>query len=332
MAANILKNLALSVFLMLLGANGFSQYKTNVVITDIANTALKGKMMASATKLLSEVNLAFFENRKPTLDNSFATDEASKSLLSMWEMSIFRCYETQVIEKGLLNNVKGIYEVRNIPIFFKEAAEGDNYEETILVFNTSGQIDDIYISVGTNRVNEILKKSNSVTDLRRRTIITDFVENFRTAYNRKDIDFLGKVFSDDALIITGKVVKILKGSSEMIQQNINNEQIVYLKEKKSDYLNKMKIIFKNNSYINIKFDSLEVVQHGKYPEIYGVTLKQNWNTSKYSDVGYVFLMIDFKDESNPIIHVRTWQPDKIDGKLLPKDDVFGLGTFGNYNR
>ena len=288
--------------------------------------------MASATKLLSEVNLAFFENRKPNLDNSFATDEATKSLLSMWEMSMFRCYETQVIEKGLLNKVKGIYEVRNIPIFFKEAAEGDNYEETVLVFNSSGQIDDIYISVGTNRVNEILGKSNSVTDLRRRTIITDFVENFRTAYNRKDIDFLGKVFSDDALIIIGKVVNVQQGSSEMLQKNISKERIEYHKESKLTYLNGMKRIFKANSYLNIKFDSLEVVQHGKYPEIYGVTLKQAWNTSKYSDVGYVFLMIDFKDENNPIIHVRTWQPDKINGKPLSKEDIFSLGAFGNYNR
>ena len=118
MAANILKPLVLAVYFVLVCTHVFSQYKTNVVITDVANTALKGKMMASATKLLSEVNLAFFENRKPNLDNSFATDEATKSLLSMWEMSMFRCYETQVIEKGLLNKVKGIYEVRNIPIFF----------------------------------------------------------------------------------------------------------------------------------------------------------------------------------------------------------------------
>ena len=75
------------------------------------------------------------------------------------------------------------------------------------------------------------------------------------------------------------------------------------------------------------------MKHKKYPEIYGVTFKQHWNTTRYSDVGYVFLLIDFQDEENPIIHVRTWQPEKYaNGKKLERDKVFGLGTFGDYNR
>jgi hypothetical protein len=35
-------------------------------------------------------------------------------------------------------------------------------------------------------------------------------------------------------------------------------------------------------------------------------------------------MIDFKDENNPIIHVRTWQPE--DAKLT-KEGVFTLNSF-----
>ena len=70
----------------------------------------------------------------------------------------------------------------------------------------------------------------------------------------------------------------------------------------------------------------------KYNEIYGVTLKQFWNTTNYSDVGYIFLMIEFKDDENLIIHVRTWQPEKVGTHTIAKDDVFSLGKFGNYNR
>ena len=330
MAANFLKTLGLGFSFLLISAHGYSQYKTNVTITDVNNQALKERMQNNAGKLLSELNLAFFENRKPAIDNAIMTSDAGKSILAFWEMSMFRCYETQIIEKGL--QLKNKYEVRNIPVFIKEAAKGKNYEETVLVFNPQGLIDDIYISVGTNRVNEILRNNSSVTDLRRRQIIVDFVENFRTAYNRKDIDFLNKVFSNDALIITGKIVKVQSGGSDLMMKNFNSERVIYQKQTKTEYMDKMKKVFNSNSYINIKFDSIEVVSHDLYPELFGVTLKQSWNTSRYSDEGYVFLMIDFKDEENPIIHVRTWQPEKVGGKLLPKDDVFSLESFGKLNR
>ena len=35
---------------------------------------------------------------------------------------------------------------------------------------------------------------------------------------------------------------------------------------------------------------------------------------------------DFNKDA-PQIHVRTWQPDKIGGKPLPKDEVFSLSDF-----
>ena len=75
------------------------------------------------------------------------------------------------------------------------------------------------------------------------------------------------------------------------------------------------------------FDEVEVIQHPKLTDIYGVTLKQEWHSDRYSDVGFVFLMIDFQDEMNPLIQVRTWQPEKLDGKVLAREEVFNLGDF-----
>jgi hypothetical protein len=71
--------------------------------------------------------------------------------------------------------------------------------------------------------------SNSVIDKTRREIILNFIENFRTAYIRKDIDFIEKVFSEHALIITGRVVQqqnfhgiTLKLPSHKLKLNIRN--------------------------------------------------------------------------------------------------------------
>lgn len=89
----------------------------------------------------------------------------------------------------------------------------------------------------------------------------------------------------------------------------------------------MKKVFASNKYLNVIFDEVEVIQHPKLTDIYGVTLKQEWNSDRYRDVGFVFLMIDFQDELHPLIQVRTWQPEKLDGKVLARDEVFNLGDF-----
>jgi len=101
--------------------------------------------------------------------------------------------------------------------------------------------------------------------------------------------------------------------------------VKYQVQDKKQYLETVQNrIFKNNKYINIIFDEIKIVKDLKYEDIYGVNLKQYWNTSGYKDVGYLFLMVDFKDENNPIIHVRTWQPE---GAEQTKKGIFGLNSF-----
>jgi hypothetical protein len=330
MNTNLLKTCCVILFLCIFGRIG-AQQTIKVIVTDVNNEQLQLKIEDNATRLLTEINSAYSEKRNLQIDRTIISPTAVASLLAIWEMSMFKCEKEEIIEKAI--NKKGGFEIRNIPIYIKEASEGENQEESVLIFNNEGIIDNFYISIGTNRVNEILGESSNVTDFRRRQIVLDFVENFRTAYNRRDEKFIQQVFSDDALIITGSVIKTKPQSTDMLTANLSNDQIRYTRLSKTEYLNGLKRVFKNNQYINIRFDSLEVMKHKKYPEIYGVTFKQHWNTTRYSDVGYVFLLIDFQDEENPIIHVRTWQPEKYaNGKKLERDKVFGLGTFGDYNR
>ena len=69
--------------------------------------------------------------------------------------------------------------------------------------------------------------------------------------------------------------------------------------------------------MRILFDAITIERHPAVSEVYGVQLKQRWNSSNYSDEGYLFLMIDFIDVHEPIIHVRAWQPDKFqDGSTI----------------
>ena len=313
-----------------------SDYKTIVKLTDLPNEALLQQMQKNATELLSEINKTFFfeKGSKPSVTTGVITEDARKVLDDLWETSPFRCYETIIIQRALQMHSKSEkkYQVRNIPVFVKnvferkqsdiEADTDDNYQEICLTFNSSGLIENIFYSLESNIYTELMNEGIGVTDIRRRAFILEFIENFRTAYNRRDVDFLNKVFSDDALIITGKVIKAK--SSDMLN-SLSGAQIEYQKQTKKEYLEKLRNrIFKFNKHINILFEEIRITQDKVYKDIYGVNLKQDWNTSNYSDVGYLFLMVDFKDENNPIIHVRTWQPKEA---KETKEGIFGLYSF-----
>jgi hypothetical protein len=299
----------------------YSQNNTKVVITDVNNDLLKNKMENNASEFLTAINLAFFKKSKPVINSKLIVSDASASLLSMWEMSPFRCYEADVIERAI-KRPQGGYEVRNIPVFMQEAAEDEQYQEIVIIFTDAGLIDNIYISLETNRYNQLVSQGTDETEFRRRQIILDFVENFKTAYNRKDINYLQSIFSEDALIITGKIIQVK--SPDASSSFLNKSMISYQKQTKAEYLNKLKSIFKNNSYINIKFDDIEIKRHLKYPDMYGVNMMQGWNTTNYSDVGYLLLVIDFADNDKPLIHIRTWQPEKVGARSLSEDEKFKL--------
>ena len=136
------------------------------------------------------------------------------------------------------------------------------------------------------------------------------------------------MFSDKALIITGRVVKE-KPNSDMTRMTLNNNKVVYIKQTKQEYLTKLAQVFKTVKYINVKFSDIEITEHPKFDNIYGVTLRQLWRTNRYQDEGFLFLMIDFRDSDNPLIQVRTWQPykDMAGNIVTQRKDVFHLRSF-----
>lgn len=304
-----------------------AQYSTEFFMTDMQDEVVKTKVQQSLTKLLTELNMAQFEKRQPVLSGCGLDDSAVSDVFALWETCPFRCAETEVVEKCL--QTPSGYQVRNIPLVMEPLDEStygdDTYQEAVINFDRSGKINGIYFAIGMHLYSKIIRSNISVTDLRRRQVILDFVENFRTAYNRKDLVFLDQVFSDNALIITGKVVKPVQGGDSPFKLS---HDIEYKRQTKQQYMANLRTVFSSNKMIRIIFDDIKVVKHPVKENYYGVTLKQGFTSDRYHDVGYVFLLMDFKDEANPMIHVRTWQPDKYeDGSELPDDKIFSLSDF-----
>lgn len=151
---------------------------------------------------------------------------------------------------------------------------------------------------------KIMQGKLTETDANRRHMILNYCEHFRTAYTTKDIDFLRQVFSDKALIIVGNVVKSMVNDSKCQAE----PKVSYAIHSKQDYLNRLSKVFAANKKLDVKFSGFRIMRHPTMDGIYGVTLRQQYKSDRYSDDGYLFLLWDFRDKSMPLIHVRTWQP------------------------
>lgn len=298
----------------------------NVSISDgISNETLKNKMEQKMTALLSEINAAQTAGRGLNFGPLKLSSSVQRSMSMLWENSPFECTDEEIVESCIETNTG--YQIRNIPLLMKPRADRafneSEYQEAVISFDRTGEIESFYLSISMNLYMNVVRANKELTDLRRRQLILDYVEQFRTSYNTKDINFLEQVFSDDALIITGKVVKSKKSDGAFAPA----EKITYKKYNKQEYITHLKASFAAKSWIKVTFDEIEVMRHPVNVNFYGVTLHQGYSSSNYHDDGYLFLLWDFTDESHPQIHVRTWQPDKIGGKQLPKDEIFSLSDF-----
>ncbi len=303
----------------------FSIAQVSFTISDgIDNAAIKSKIESSVSRMLTEINSAQEGKRNLNFSAMGSVDtRVQQSMAMLWENSPFVCTDEEIIEHCVTTGTG--YQVRNIPLMMKPTGERefneDEYQEAVISFDKQGNIESFYLSISMNLYMNVIKSNLELTDLRRRQLILDYVEQFRTAYNQKNINFLNQVFSDDALIITGKVIQ------QKHAEGFSTPKIQYNKQSKEQYINNLRGVFARNSYIKVTFDDIEVMRHPVNPNFYGVTLLQGWTSGKYHDDGYLFLLWDFTNEDAPQIHVRTWQPDKIGGKPLPKDEVFSLSDF-----
>lgn len=165
---------------------------------------------------------------------------------------------------------------------------------------------------------KILSGRLDETDSVSRRRILSYCEHLRTAYTTRDIDFIRQVFSDNALIIVGHVVKNAK--SDMAY----SEKVQYSIRTKKEYVERLERIFKTKKELDVKFSDFRIMRHPTMPGIYGVTLRQKYACDSYNDDGYLFLLWDFRNPSLPLIHVRTWQPSKM---LADDDDIIDISDF-----
>ena len=290
----------------------------------LSNATLRTRMEQQVSKLLTAINTAESNGRNVNFSGIDIDDMASHSIVMLWGNVRFRTLDDEIVTNCIRlggGQFSG-WQVRNIEVEMKpldETYKGNKIQEVSIDFDKNGRIVDFNFTLGINQYMRIIKEGEELDDLDRRMQILHYVEQFRNAYNQKDINFMDAVFSEDALIITGKVIRRVPNE---LQIRSTRPEIQYTKQSKQQYLANLKRVFARNGYVNVKFDEIKVLRHGANPNFYGVTLIQHWNSSTYSDEGILFLVWNFENPDSPQINVRTWQPME-----TPDDDIFTLDNF-----
>lgn len=205
---------------------------------------------------------------------------------------------------------------RSIPINFSFRNNNRQFVENItFTFNADKKIDCLAFGLDEQAADDILH--HAAWGEYARKILTEFLENYKTAYSLKRLDYLRSVFDDNAVIITGKVMTRPQ-MDDAGRQYLNNKYVQLTRQTKEQYLRNLERCFDSNEFINIRFAENDVVKAGVGGEVYGIQIKQDYYSSNYGDTGYLFLMVDLNDPKQPIIKVRVWQPEKDpDFKGLP---------------
>ena len=219
---------------------------SKLVITDgIRNETIKKSIEENVSIFLTACNAAIIKGGKPELDKKNITGDSRKRFFEIWDSSPIS-FSVSSLERKCLVRPTGGYQIRDIPITMHEAPEAEQNQEIAINLTADGKIDDVFVQI--SQYTDLL---NANQEMERETdlymIVWNFVENFRTAYNRKDIKFIGTVFSENAVIITGKEIKQIPKSDVALRHSLSAVQFEYQVKTKKEYISSLTNVFKRNN-------------------------------------------------------------------------------------
>lgn len=213
----------------------------------------------------------------------------------------------------------GGYVCRSVPMkFFFPNNHKSFWENVVFWMDAEGNIDNLTFALEAEAVQGILSKTQWADGAKMALIA--FLENYKTAFALTRLDYISSIFSDDALIIVGRTVKITRLDNGI---RMRQDAVEYNRYTKSTYLEHLRRSFESKEYINLRFANTDVCKmtRGVHKNLYGIQLKQDYFSSNYGDTGYLYLLVDMEDSGRPLIYIRTWQPQPD-----PDFGLYGPGT------
>lgn len=271
-------------------------------VTEVENDA-----QAPYRKILSDIIASFSATSSVNIRNHFSDSawEEYKNIVAEGNPTLARTPNWTFAE------LDSLVLCREMPIKLHFKGNKKFVEDVVFRINKKTlKIESLAYKLAQSTESQIMAKE--WPERHRLTLIT-FLEDYRTAYCLRDIKYINKVFSADAYIIVGKVLKnSTKKFNDVEDLFDENGQVVYTRLSKDEYITNLRKSFMSKEFVNVRFEECNVAKGYNAKEgIYAVQVRQLYYSNNYSDVGYLTLAIDMRNRENPLVRVRVWQDKKV---------------------
>lgn len=266
---------------------------------------LSEKESAPYRQKMNRIIKAFQNGDYASVKSDFFTPDGAAMLDSLVGYGKLELVEEPRLE---FRSINGEVVCRGVILNFKMRNNSCNFVENVrFSFNPDGLINSIAFGLDGKSLEDINNKTKW-GEYARNTLI-EFLENYKTAYSLKRLDYLEQIYADYAVIITGTEIQRSTNQDDAVRF-LSNRYVVYNRQTKDQYMANLRRSFRSKEYINIHFEDNDIMKAAEGGELYGIMIKQNYYSSNYGDSGYLFVIVDVNDPKQPCIKVRVWQKEK----------------------
>ncbi len=200
-------------------------------------------------------------------------------------------------------------------------------EDVTFTFSPEKKIESVAFGLGATARKDIFEQGVGAWSDSVKMVIVTFLENYKTAFALKRLDYIKSIFDENAYIIVGhKLEQMQKVSGDAGGFSVV-PKYEYVQKSKEEYMDQLRRCFGSNEYVNINFSDNDVQKAAYGGDTFGIQIKQDYYSEHYGDQGYLFLFVDLNDADKPVIKIRTWQPERNPDltPMLPKNNRdFGI--------
>lgn len=220
---------------------------------------------------------------------------------------------------------------RSVPMQFDFKNNRRSFiEDVTFTFNHDKKIESVAFGLGGAARKDIFEQGVGAWSDSVKMVIVTFLENYKTAFALKRLDYINSIFDENAYIIVGHKLQQMQkqegdgGGFAMLPQ------YEYAQKSKEEYIKQLEKCFASNEFVNINFSDNDVQKSSYGGDTFGIQIKQDYYSEHYGDQGYLFLFVDLNDADKPIIKIRTWQPERNPDltPMLPKSN-HDFGIYSN---
>lgn len=217
---------------------------------------------------------------------------------------------------------------RSIPMRFNFKNNNRTFiEDVTFTFSPEKKIESVAFGLGESARKDIFEQGAGAWSDSVKMVIVTFLENYKTAFALKRLDYINSIFDENAYIIVGhKLEQVKKTRDDGFGLSVI-PKYEYAQKSKTDYIKQLKQCFDSNEYVNINFSDNDVQKAAYGGDTFGIQIKQDYYSEHYGDQGYLFLFVDLNNADKPVIKIRTWQPERNPDltPMLPKSSRdFGI--------